>query len=284
MGGIYWIASYPKSGNTWFRTFLENLQNVGDHPAHINELSSNSIASSRAWIDDVLGVETADLTSDEIERLRPAVYDWATTYDSVSYHKIHDANRLTTQGEPLISRRGTLGAVYILRNPLDVAPSFANHNGSTIDEAIAALGNPDYALAGSEHRWHRQVRQVLGSWSDHVASWIDAPDLPCHVLRYEDMHAAALESFAAAARFLKLPDDAERVAQAIRHSDFSIVAQQEAEVGFRERPSRADRFFRQGRAGGWRAQLTPQQVDRIIADHGPMMQRFGYLDASGAPV
>ena len=73
MGGIYWLASYPKSGNTWFRTFLRNLIEDGDQPADINDLSTGSIASSRGWLDEVLGFDTAELDPDEVDRLRPEV-------------------------------------------------------------------------------------------------------------------------------------------------------------------------------------------------------------------
>ena len=55
MGGIYWLASYPKSGNTWFRAFLCNLQEDGEEPADINDLATGGIASARGWLDEVLG-------------------------------------------------------------------------------------------------------------------------------------------------------------------------------------------------------------------------------------
>ncbi len=77
MSGIYWLASYPKSGNTWLRSFLSNLQQDGDAPADINELATGTIASARDWLDEALGFDSADLSADEIDRLRPAVYRWS---------------------------------------------------------------------------------------------------------------------------------------------------------------------------------------------------------------
>ena len=53
---------------------------------------------------------------------------------------------------------------------------------------------------------------------------------------------------------------------------------------FRERPSWIEKFFLHGKSGGWREKLTAEKVARIITDHGPMMRRFGYLDAEGQPV
>ena len=77
MGGIYWLASYPKSGNTWFRAFLRNLLEDDEAPVDINDLSTGSIASARGWLDEVLGFDTADLSPNEVEQLRPEVYRWA---------------------------------------------------------------------------------------------------------------------------------------------------------------------------------------------------------------
>ncbi|MDM4769031.1 sulfotransferase domain-containing protein [Solimonas sp. SE-A11] len=284
MGGIYWLASYPKSGNTWFRTFLRNLKADGETPVDINELSTGSIASARGWLDEVLGFDTAELTPDEVERLRPVVYRWSLREPEIGYHKIHDAYTLTPAGEPLVSREATLGALYIVRNPLDVAPSAANHWHCSIDQAIEQMGQPDMALCRSRKSLPPQVRQRLLSWSGHVESWADASGLNLHVIRYEDMLDRAQETFSGAARFLGLPDDPARVAKAIRFSAFGELARQESEKGFRERPRHTERFFRQGRAGGWRDRLTQEQVQRLVKDHSAVMYRYGYLDAAGEPV
>lgn len=284
MSRIYWLASYPKSGNTWFRIFLKNLQVDGPVPVDINDLSVGSIASARGWLDGVLGFDTAELTPDEVERLRPEVYRWSLRDTEIGYHKIHDAYTLTPSGEPLVSREATLGALYILRNPLDVAPSVASHWHCSIDQAIDRMGSPDVAICKSRHSLPAQVRQRLSSWSGHVESWVDAVGLHRMAIRYEDMIERPQETFTSAARFLGLPDDANRVARAIRHSDFQELSRQESEKGFRERPMRAERFFRQGRSGGWRDKLTSQQVQRIVADHAAVMRRFGYLDARGEPL
>lgn len=284
MRGIYWLASYPKSGNTWFRIFLFNLQQDGEKPADINKIATGSIASARGWLDEVLGFDTAELDADEIERLRPEIYRWSLREEGLGYHKIHDAYTLTRDQEPLISREATLGALYIVRNPLDVAPSAANHWGMTLDNTIASMGNPKMTLAKGKKGLPDQVRQKLLTWSEHVLSWVDAPELNCHVLRYEDMLHTPIETFTSASQFLQLPTEAERIAKAVRFSDFKVLSEQEAGKGFKERSPKAERFFRQGKTGGWRDKLSEQQVQKIIDDHRQVMLRFGYLDKDGNPV
>lgn len=284
MSGIYWLASYPKSGNTWFRIFLNNLQQNGDSPVDINELDIGTIASSRGWLDTVLGFDTAELDPDEIDRLRPFVYQWSKQNAEIAYHKIHDAYTYTTDGLPLVGREATLGALYILRNPLDVALSAASHWGVNVDEYIKRMGTRDMSMCRTRKGLPIQTRQKLLTWSEHVLSWVDAPGLNCQVIRYEDMLNQPLQTFTQAGRFLQLPADAERIEKAIHFSSFNVLSGQEAQHGFKERQIKTQRFFRQGKSGAWRDQLSAGQIQKIIADHHVVMRRFGYLDEQGNPL
>jgi hypothetical protein len=82
-------------------------------------------------------------------------------------------------------------------------------------------------------------------------------------------------------RFCGLPWDAERVRKAVAFSDFSELQRQEQAKGFAERPAAAaGLFFRRGRAGGWRDELPPALVERLVNTHAETMRRFGYLDGA----
>jgi hypothetical protein len=283
--GIFWLASYPKSGNTWFRSFLQNLQADAEEPVHINELATGQIASSRQWLDETLGFDSADLYPDEIERLRPQVYAWRAVQESgYHYHKIHDACWQLASGDWLVSQQATVGALYIVRNPLDVAISFANHNNSSIDQAIEKMNDPGMCFCKDKRRsLKNQTEQRLLSWSQHVASWVDSGAVDTLVMRYEDMKHTPLETFTRAATFLRLPTEPEKIAKALRFCDFRVLQAQESTQTFKERPPNTERFFRKGVAGDWQQTLTPMQIDKIVSCHHAMMQRFGYLDAAGNP-
>lgn len=282
--GLFWLASYPKSGNTWFRVVLSAYLDGGESEVDLNALQTGMIGSSRLWVDDVAGFDTADLTPAEIERLRPHVYRWSALHDGMGgYHKIHDAYLYNDAGEPIVDPIATSGAVYLLRNPLDVAPSFAAHLDVDIDRAIKLMATPTASLSRNDKGLNPQMMQRMGTWSAHVESWVDATEIACHVLRYEDMHATPQQSFAAAFAALGLTVDHEKLARAISLAAFDKLSRQEKTGGFRERPSKAKQFFRSGQMGGWRTALTTDQVARIVADHGAVMTRFGYLDAHGEP-
>lgn len=279
--GIYWLASYPKSGNTWFRIALANLLEEG--PIHINQFSTGKIASSRDWVEDALGFDTTYLTHDELDKLRPDAYAWlGTTLTKPAYHKIHDAYTLI-DGEPLLPKTGCLGALYFVRNPLDVAISYAHHASKSIDDIILEMSLPEAAFCKHTFRFNTQIRQKLLSWSLHVKSWIENPSIPVHRVRYEDMQRTPSETFMQAFRFLGLNPSTEALAKALEHADISKLQAQENEVGFREKPSRMQRFFRKGVVGDWQNVLTDAQISRIIQDHREMMEALGYLNADGTP-
>jgi hypothetical protein len=278
MRKIIWLASYPKSGNTWMRTLLTNYLRNSDTPADINKLNGGPIASARLWFDEWVGVKASALDDTTIERLRPGVYRcMADEAPDTIYMKVHDAWGRTDRGEALFPADVTAGVIYIVRNPLDMASSCAHHWGISIDAAATNLCDQEYSIARSLGGLSDQLRQKLLSWSGHVQSWLDESNLPVHVVRYEDLHATPEATFGEVVRFCGLPLDAARVGKAVAFSDFSELQRQERETGFRERSSRAPGpFFRCGRAGNWREELSAEQARRLIAAHGETMARFGY--------
>ena len=73
-----------------------------------------------------------------------------------------------------------------------------------------------------------------------------------------------------------LPPDRDRLRRAIELSSFKALRKQEEEHGFRERSTAQARFFREGKAGGWREKLTRAQVETMVAVNEAPMRRFGY--------
>ena len=283
MGGIIWLASYPKSGNTWLRIFLTNLRRDGEEPVNINDLDGGPIASARGVFDELTGLEASDLTPEEIDQLRPEVYERLTARAKETlFLKVHDAYTYTADGQPLLAAGGSR-AIYLIRNPLDVAVSFANHASRDLDTIIGRMADAECTLSANACQLSEQLRQRLLSWSAHVLSWVEAP-IPVQVLRYEDMKQQPLGTFSEAARFAGLPAEPERVRKAVAFSDFKELQRQEQEGGFRERPSQAESFFREDGWGAWRRELTSEQAARVIRDHQKVMQRFGYITAEGEPV
>jgi hypothetical protein len=280
--GIIWLASYPKSGNTWFRVFMTNLVNDADQPANINELEKTPIASARGIFDDALGFEASDLTADEIDRLRPELYiHLAENTEEQLLMKIHDAYIYLENNKPLIPKEATQCALYFIRNPLDVAVSSSHHNGTDYDTSISRMADNAFTFCQKSDRLHDQLRQKLLSWSNHVISWVDKAPFPVCVLRYEDMKLQPLKTFTKAVKFTGIEHTPEQLQKALRFSSFDIVQKQETEGGFKEKSPSASAFFRKGEIGSWREELSEKQAQQIVHDHQEVMRRFGYLNDKG---
>jgi hypothetical protein len=281
---IVWLASYPKSGNTWVRAFLANLLADRDAPLPLSEISRYVFSEhSTRHYERVSGRPIERLSAAEVAALRPAVQRSLSPAPKQNVFVKTHAAVTTFRGLPTIAADVTRSAVYIVRNPLDVAVSYAHHFAVSTDLAIEAMGASSTVLAPSKDF----VAQALGSWSDHVTSWVDRPKMGTQgvlTMRYEDMMADPHASFLGMVRRLRIPVDEARVRKAVEFSSFKVLEALEAETGFIERPAKADKFFRKGLAGGWRSELTDAQAARIVRDHRNAMRRFGYLDDRGEPV
>ena len=284
MSGIVWLASFPKSGNTWVRIFLNNFIANAEQAVSINQLDEGSHAGQRILFDRLIGVPSSDLLPAEVDRLRPAMYRaWAEEVEPPFFVKVHDAWRTTAAGDPLFPAAASGMAILIVRNPLDIVPSLANHAGIPIEAAIGRLNDPNYALAENKGALNRQLPQFVGNWSRHAASWLDQTDIPVHLLRYEDLLRDAEHGFCTLIQKVGLPRDHTRLKKAIRFSNFKQLKAAEAQEGFYEKPAASKAFFHSGRMGRWRELLNNDQVNRVVSAHHAMMCRLGYLDEAGNP-
>ncbi len=273
-----WLASYPKSGNTWMRAMLRPLTDEGDQDdLDINALGGGPIASGRGVLEALTGFAVSDLTVGEIDLLRP-VCDTAFDADlsDVRFRKIHDALRLGEDDPPIVPPAASRAAIYIVRDPRDVAVSYAHHNAAPIEKTVAFLGEPGAAVSRSRRDIHQQVRQRMGSWSEHVRSWLDQDLIPVLTVRYEDIKADAIGELGRVTAFAGLDVGPERLAAAVEGARFERLREKEAESGFHERPKRATPFFRRGQVGGWRDELPAELAARVEADHAAVMDRLGY--------
>lgn len=282
-GNIVWIASYPKSGNTWFRAFIANLVAASDSLVPINRLPADN-GNTRFLFDAVTGMDSAHLLPEEADRLRPDLYRMisAASGSAPRFIKTHGAYRLLPDGRAVFPAEATRGTVCIVRNPLDIVPSYAHFLGWDCDRIIALM-NEDGCVFNRERRdITRMLSQQYGNWSEHVLSWLEAPaGMGVHVMRYEDMLRAPAETFFRAVRAMGLEQGGDAIRRAVAAASFDTLRAMERNEGFRERPPRAGAFFRQGTSGSWRGVLTAAQVSAVTEKHNVVMQRLGYLDAHG---
>ena len=276
--GIIWIASYPRSGNTWTRAFINTLANIIRDPnfadVDINNIEEGSASESKAELyTQLLGKPAHRATDAEIASVRPRVQ--AGIVKSLGrpvFIKTHHANAMD-HGFPIINMGVSAGGVYIVRNPLDVAISFAAFSGTTIDQVIESMATRGWGVRTTRDN----VRIVTGSWTENVGTWTARPHPAVLVVRYEDLIADPKQYFGGVARHLLMKPTEEQLLKAIELTGFERLREKEAAAGFVERPDTTNQFFRAGESGQWRDKLSEEQVARIVTAHKPLMQRFGYL-------
>jgi hypothetical protein len=237
----------------------------------MNELTAGD--SAKRWYEAHIKKPLEEWTNEDIAAARPAaIRDIAAAAEGIVFVKTHNA-MVSHLGSAMIEPSVTAGAIYIVRNPLDVAISYSHFMGRPIDDVIERMAMDGAIVETSD----KQVYQYFGSWQEHVHSWTRRPVRQLHIMRYEDMLAKPQETFGRLAEFLRLRVAPEQIDEAIAASSFDNLKAQEDEAGFREKPKTAERFFRAGRADQWREVLTQAQVAKIVRDNKEQMARFGYL-------
>ncbi|NGM24194.1 sulfotransferase domain-containing protein [Roseomonas stagni] len=275
--GLVWLASYPKSGNTWMRILLANLLAGRAEPADINRLSEEESLMGRWRFGDDMLVDADLLDSRELARMRPLHAGFVASRQTTPFFcKTHD-RFAGEDGAPSLGAAAR-GAVYLLRDPRDVAISLAYHLGATVDEALARMTDPAHHFGGA-----RQLPYLLGDWGGHVAGWTGQGLTPTHVVRYEDLRRDTAAVLRGVLRFLGGQATEVEVSRAIAHSSLEALQGQEAAKGFRERQPGQARFFRAGQVGEWQRVLTPAQLETIEEHFGAVMIRFGYAPAGATP-
>ncbi|SEK30239.1 Sulfotransferase domain-containing protein [Roseovarius azorensis] len=272
---IIWLASYPKSGNTWTRLFLANYLMNADKPVPINQAHKFAMGDAIVKIYNRVAGRAIDPHDLSLAlRLREGVLRGIVANNAdVNFVKTHNA-RVAPEGVTLIPDRYTRSAIYIIRNPLDMVLSYARHYGITHEDAAQKICHPDNGNLPTE----TTVAQYLSSWDNHVKTWMTYAPWKRLIVRYEDLLDDPQTHFARVLDLVGVPLDSERLDRAIRFSSFDELSKQEETQGFIERPEQSEKFFRKGQKDQWKTDLDPVLADMIRDKMGETMKRYGYLE------
>jgi Sulfotransferase domain len=174
--------------------------------------------------------------------------------------------------------------IYIVRDPRDVAVSYFHYNikkrllahDASIEQYLPMFLNDELDMR-------------VGSWSDHVLSWINMAETRNKflLLRYEDMLVNAEGELARVAEFLNIPATSDRLKRAVELSSAgrmrNLEKQQAGEWVFTKGMRQDIPFIRSAKSGGWRASLPKPAVEEIENAWGPVMERMGYVLSKDMP-
>ena len=270
MKNLVWLASYPKSGNTWVRACLM-LAITGD-------LSLDKLIEVIPYFPVLNNAHFRNAEfSDSIEASRSAVKTWDKTQYDLSNSaegrwiivKTHQAFA-NINNVQFPNPETAYGVIQIVRDPRDVAFSYSAHYGRDIDLAIEKLLNEKNAINEPSQPGSFEF---ISSWELNYLSWQDAT-FPKLVIRYEDLLASPATQLEAIFDFLKLTPKMS-TAKIVANTSFQSLANMEDENGFKE-ASEHSRFFRLGKKDQW-SSLTSKQQKKIEQRFHKTMSRLGYL-------
>lgn len=270
---IHWVASYPKSGSTWVRQMVSQYgvaNGAGDIRCRFGD-------GTTYWTQTVSPHPITSMSIRDIAQVRPAALAHMMAMMAVpELVKTHSAF-ISIDGIPLFARPWMNRVVYVVRDPRDIVASMQSHMGlETPDEAIDKLLDKKLALV----QYAKPPALVL-DWSTHVFTWLENDVEPPLVVRYEDMHEDPAGVLRGILGHLGFEPDEDRIASAVEATKFQRVRELELQRGgFPERSEAQKKtgamFFRRGEVGGFRDELTNEQVARVEQAHGEMMERLGY--------
>ena len=263
---IVWIASYPKSGNTWVRFMACNL-------LFGRQESASALAAFAPDIHET-GNSAAAIPSGLL--------------------KTHFA---FSPSLPCAER--TAAAIYVVRDPADVLASnffYAQRSAPGSDDSPAAFDRyfDKFVENRGDPRW---ISHGMGSWEDNVLSWLKTPHpFPVLRIRYEDLSADPAGACRAIAALLRPASTDEELRQAVLNSSFSRMREieradiREKRVGIFYKPylqasiDSGSRFMRRGVVGDGSARLSADQRMRLRSEFEPLLRELGYFGSYPRPV
>ena len=273
---IVWLASFPKSGNTWVRTFLDAY--------FLGELDLNELVCSvtddrvdRHQVGDGSNIAKEPIDIQHLARpmnlLRLVKAFNANRFADVPlFVKTHNPNMIVN-GVELLPQQLTQAVIFIVRDPRDVLPSFAKHMGTDLDTAIEWMQDKWRTLQGTDTK----VMDLLSSWDRHTLSFLNDDCHNVHLFRYEDMRSDPEGQFKHILEASGAPVDENRIRQALDMVSLEKLREREQRDGFRESsPHAKDQFFGKGLVGGWKGKLAPAQQHKIEKAFRRVMKRLGY--------
>lgn len=273
MGKIVWLASYPESGALWISMFFTNLLSGSKEPCKTKERDAIVPAENSAKLyQPFFRQPLAEVPVVKLAEMRPKVHiELAKRANEFLFLRTHNA--AVKQGDNLtITPEATAAAIYIVRNPLDIAAAYGAAKGRPIERTISHMAKSGRVLGKSSKRTY----EFVGSWSENVESWTTKVGGRFLCLKFEDLLENPLREFSQIVEFLGMKANLEQITNASDNSIMSILEDYK-EAGIRmPRHLSPLELLRSGAALTGRRLLTTQQIATIAATHHDQMRRFGY--------
>ena len=289
---IIWLASYPKSGNTWLRTILNQLLFSKDRKE--NKVFENlDVITSYPQKKHFKNI-SEKLTLSEFKDQEEVIKNWITSQDiinldnKIKFFKTHNFackryNEDDKKSYSFTDLNNTLGVMYIVRDPRNIITSLKYHFSlKDYDAAFKMMDNTHMWLGDDDED---AVPQALTSWDKHFDSWSRFPK-NFLLIRYEDLLSDTKNEIKKITKYLSkffdIKENDEIINTIIKNTSFSNLKKQEDDQGFvesilDENTNEKKKFFHLGPENKWENLLNEEIINKIEKRFGSTMKKLGYL-------
>ena len=285
---IIWIASYPKSGNTWIRSLLSSYLFSDDGKFSFKLLRNMEQFSSKNLSLNL---------SENLHYQARISKNWIPSQELINqdkkihFFKTHNA-LCTINGNKFTDELNTLAAIYIVRDPRNIITSLGYHYELSPNEALSFLTNkkkiifPINIKDEEKNVINREDFNFLGDWSTHYQSWKNINFCPIKIIKYEDCLIDIRKVFVSTldfvSEFLKFKLDKKKINNALTSTSFKNLTEMEKNEGFLEsvtssKTKKKIKFFNLGKKNNWKTLLNKKLIRDIENHFKNEMSELGYL-------
>ena len=277
---IIWIASYPKSGNTYLRSFISSYyfskKGKFDFELLLNILQFPSSKFSKKNLYSVL------------EASQNWIYNQNQFFggEKINFVKTHNS-LCEFKGNKFTSKDQTIGAIYIVRDPRNLITSLTHHYSLTYEEAYSKLMDNDGNLLEKTKDNDHSNYTFLSSWSNHYKSWKNCKDFKVLFIRYEDLEYEKYKTFKKVLLFINSVSkkdnkiDEKKLINSINSTNFNNLKNKEENEGFEEsvisrETGQKKRFFNLGFNNRWEKILPKNILNKLNHNLQKELNELGY--------
>ncbi len=279
---IIWLASYPKSGNTYLRAFLASYFYSNDGKFNFDLLLKIHQFPNMKFSKFKAGSKQ--------EASKNWIFNQNSFFDMKNLNFVKTHNCLYPyNGNEFTSKNETLGAIYIVRDPRNVITSLTHHYSIDYNEAFNHMINDQSSLLEKSHELDHSNFTYLNSWSNHYKSWKNNSMFEVLFIRYEDLQKEKENTFKKVVLFVNklinkdLKIDEDKFFNSIKSTNFSNLKNKELNEGFEEsvfsyKTGKKINFFNLGFNNRWQKLLPTDIKDLLNKNYVNEFKELNYFD------
>ena len=274
---IIWLASYPKSGNTFVRSMLSAYFFSDDGNFDFKQLKSIKQFPSKKLFKKI-GITTndsAELIKNYIQA-QEYINDKAPLILLKTHSSLFDINN-----SKFTNLKNSLGVIYIVRDPRNVVSSFANHYNLNLEESANKMISDSLLGESSDEK----IFTYILSWKKNYNSWkFFIREKRYLLIKYEDLIENPKEGLLKMLQFIfqlsnnKSSIDLKKIDKVIDSTSFDKLKKLENEFGFDEKSSKMkNNFFNLGKQNKWQKILDKDIEKILVNEFQEEMKELNYL-------